>query len=112
MKTSNAPLSFESECLSMGMYPIKTTKKAKQEWIDTHELWIGHVNNSLRVLFPVVTSKTKKLVWADAITGTLYDTMGRCLSSDTRKLFIKTLERAQEHATSILFNTETAEGGV
>ncbi len=77
-------------------------KDVKKRWIDDHDLWIADVSNQERVLTPVVMSGL--LVWMDAITGSTYDSHGRCMTSDVLEIRLDTLFQNQDRAAEILMS--------
>lgn len=124
IKTPKKRLSVEGHCVHSNDYSrddlipdlyhlrwnIKSSFKNKQDaWFAANTLHLCMVKQetvNLAVLDRqrvLITGLVKnQLCWIDAVTGTIYDTYGKCLSSDNISLVLSTLRQDEITAQSIL----------
>ena len=89
---------------------LKLSFKDKQEaWFSANTMYLCMVKTETinlkipdkqRVLIAGLVKN--QLCWIDAVTGTIYDTYGKCISSDNLSLVLSTLRQDEITAQSIL----------
>lgn len=91
------------ECASEKMcFPVYGKNSTKQKWVIGKKLVVAECEYQIRVFRMVFIGK-RTLVYMDAITGTLYNKQGKCLSSD--KLYLRNISRS-DLAKGMLINWE------
>lgn len=73
---------------STQVFVVEGKRDAKKSWIKHHELYEGETTLGPRVMTPVhiVGNDPKQTYMMDAVTGSLYDKSGDCLTSDNMRL--------------------------
>jgi len=73
---------------STQVFVVEGKKDAKKVWIKHHELYEGETTLGPRVMTPVqiLGQMPKHTYMMDAVTGSLYDKSGDCLTSDNMRL--------------------------
>ena len=73
---------------STQVFVVEGKKDAKKMWLKHHELYEGETTLGPRVMTPVhiVGTEPKQTYMMDAVTGSIYDKRGDCLTSDNMRL--------------------------
>jgi len=71
---------------STQIFSIDGKKSAKQAWIDHHELFEGETTLGPRVMTAVNVVGDNTIYMMDAVTGSLYNNKGKCMTSDNLRL--------------------------
>lgn len=105
MRPEQHPRSHTANCAREGMFRPESKRAFKDIWINGHRLFLCHVTapggGAERVCTPTIISRHPlRLGLMDAVTGSIYDRTGRCLSSDVLRMTSK--REAQREGGRIL----------
>jgi len=113
MKLPKKNLSTDAFCVNPhqtgvpALFLIRMTKVTKKKWCDSHDLYLGLMNDHERVFTPV--NVKNQLYWMDCITGSLYGNTGRCESSSQLMLDLESLYHSPNDATDWLMDKTSEE---
>ena len=96
---------------SVELFNIRFKPHSKTAWCQGHGLWVGKLNTPSgkheRVFTPIVTRKGSRLYWMDAITGSLYDNAGACMTSVQLTLDLDSLVLDKDQGTHWLMERKS-----
>ena len=107
VKTTTVEIIDSRVLCSKQVFGTDGKKAAKLEWLDHHELFEGETELGSRIMTPVtlVGDLNDTVFMMDAVTGSLYDNRGRCMT--TPHLTMKSLSQPPDLAER-LFKVDPA----